>query len=135
LFRAEHIIGPARGFSRGPRLIGPLNCPERKIMWAQAGGSDHFPKPFSSLHFWGYYHFFWLLQPTRYFHLHKKMTTYVFNFSVGYCPSQVTLSGSIPSCYPIQPYDKETLAYLDEICTPKTIQSAPIVSRSQLNFQ
>ncbi len=28
-------------------------------------------------------------------------------YLVSYCPTQVTVSGSIPSCSPIQPYDKE----------------------------
>ncbi len=52
IFWEEQKIGPFEEFlERAKTFLIPLNCPERKIMWAQAGGSDHFPKPFSSVHF------------------------------------------------------------------------------------
>jgi hypothetical protein len=81
----------------------------------------------SSLHFLGVFIiFFWLLQkPTHYFHLYHKMKTRVFDFLVGYCPTQVTLSGSIPSCSSIQPYDKEKTLASWLKSAPKTIQSTP----------
>jgi hypothetical protein len=77
-----------------------------------------------SIHFLGVFEFFWATLAHPLFSSPLQNDELRFDVSVGYCPTQVTLSGSIPSCSPIQPYDKETLTYWIK-SEPKIIQSTP----------